>query len=129
MAQDKSVILETTCFDIVCYDHHFHSWKIKHTRHKKATDFMTKQVWTPRKTKSDTFLSHSSMHHYRANYIFYSCNMGTWYVCPQPEGWAYISGKSRVPMLQVLCNTSSEADSLNTNTKGDIWILYIRMLE
>ena len=31
--------------------------------------------------------------------------------------WAYISGKSRVPMLQVLCNTSGEADSLNANTK------------
>ena len=30
---------------------------------------------------------------------------------------AYISGKSRVPMLQVLCNTSGEADNLNANTR------------
>ena len=28
----------------------------------------------------------------------------------------YISGKSRVPMLQLLCNASSKADSLNANT-------------
>ena len=44
------------------------------------------------------------------------------YICPKPEGAArglraYISGKSRVPMLQVLCNTSGEADSLNANTR------------
>ena len=30
--------------------------------------------------------------------------------------WAYISGKSLVPMLQPLCNTSCKADSLNANT-------------
>ena len=30
---------------------------------------------------------------------------------------AYISGKSRVPMLQVLCNPSGEADSLNGNAR------------
>jgi len=30
VAQDESVILEIICCDIV-YDHHFHSWKIKHT--------------------------------------------------------------------------------------------------
>ena len=29
--------------------------------------------------------------------------------------WAYISGKSQVPMLQLLCNTSSKADSLDAN--------------
>ena len=28
----------------------------------------------------------------------------------------YISGKSRVLVLQLLCNTSSKADSLNANT-------------
>ena len=31
---------------------------------------------------------------------------------------AYISGKSRVPMLQLICNTSIKADSLNANTSG-----------
>jgi len=30
--------------------------------------------------------------------------------------WAYISGKSQVPMLQLLCNTSFKANSLNANT-------------
>jgi len=29
---------------------------------------------------------------------------------------AYKSGKSRVPMLQLLCNTSGKADSLNAYT-------------
>jgi len=29
---------------------------------------------------------------------------------------AYISGKLKVPMLQLLCNTSGKADSVNANT-------------
>ena len=32
--------------------------------------------------------------------------------------WAYISGKSRVPLLQLLCNTFVKADSLNANMSG-----------
>ena len=53
--------------------------------------------------------------------IFYSCNMG---MSDLPEMYAqrqaYISGKSRVPMLQLICNTSVKvkADNLNANTSG-----------
>ena len=31
---------------------------------------------------------------------------------------AYISGKSRVPMLQLICITSIKTDGLNANTSG-----------
>ena len=54
-------------------------------------------------------------------HTFYSCNMGTSDLsdmCAQSLRAAgiYISGKSQVPMLQLLCNTSSKADNLNVNT-------------
>ena len=43
----------------------------------------------------------------------YSCNMGM----PKAQGLrAYISDKSRVLMLQLICNTSIQADSLDANT-------------
>jgi len=46
-------------------------------------------------------------------YTLYSSNMSTsdLVLCP----WAYISGKSQVPMLKLLCNTSKD-DSLDVNT-------------
>ena len=66
--------------------------------------------------------------------IIYSYNMGTndFLICmPKARGlWAYISGKPRVPMLQLLCYIYNKADSLNANANvPNHWILFICMPE
>ena len=43
--------------------------------------------------------------------------------------WAYISGKSQVPVLQLFCNTSGKVDSLHTSTSATKRILFICMPE
>ena len=43
-----------------------------------------------------------------------------WYAFCAQGLWAYISGKSQVPMLQLLCNTY-KANSLNTNMSTSTW--------
>ena len=88
--------------------------------------------------------------------VIYSCDRHigighswfAWYVCPRPRdlnclpvypSWfpwwglqVYKSDKSQVPILQLLCNTSSKADSINANrsviTYMHAWKIQLHMV-